>query len=402
MAVGGYNALAKALFEMTPEDIINQVTNSGLRGRGGASFPAGKKWIGLPPPDPVKYVVCNADEGDPGAFMDCSVMEGDPHRMIEGMIIAGIAVGAEVGYIRPCRVSPGRGQTDHSHRPGQTNSACWAKISLAAARTDLSLSRGAGAFVCGEGSAPNSIEGKRGIPRPKPPRLVERGVRQTHRPEQRRDLCQRPHDNREGRGLVPASAAGSPGTKTFSLTGNIKHTGLIEGPHGHHSAHHNLRYRRRPEEETVNSRPSDRRTFRRLPHRAASRPAPGLRFRQTGGSHHRLGGLVVMGEDTCMVEIARFFMNTKKESCGKCTTCRRAFPHPGDTGRITKGQGKMEDLDMMQELADTIKTCSLCGLGKTAPTPSFPPCAISGTRYVAHVRTRDAPPASARICASSA
>ena len=399
MAVGGYNALAKALFEMTPEDIINEVTNSGLRGRGGAGFPAGKKWTQVAelPADPVKYVVCNADEGDPGAFMDCSVMEGDPHRMIEGMIIAGIAVGAEVGYIYvraeyPQAVARLTIAIDQAREFGLLGE----NILGSGKNFDLSLSKGAGAFVCGEGSAlANSIEGKRGMPRPKPPRLVEKGV--FDRPTVLNNVetfANVPMIIEKGADwYTSVGTAGSPGTKTFSLTGNIKHTGLIEVPMG--TTLRTIIY-------DIGGGLKGDRKFKAV---QIGGPSGGCLTEQhldlpldfdsvkQAGAIIGSGGLVVMGEDTCMVEIARFFMNfTKKESCGKCTTCREGVPRiQAILERITKGQGKMEDLDMMQELADTIKTCSLCGLGKTAPNPVLSTMRYFKDEYVAHVQEKRCP-----------
>jgi len=398
IAVGGYQSLAKALFEMTPDEIVQTISDSNLRGRGGAGFPTGKKWeqVAALPADPVKYIVCNGDEGDPGAFMDRSVMEGDPHRMIEGMIIAAIAVGATQGYIYvraeyPLAVERLQKAIDDDMEYGILGDS----ILGSGKSFYLHISKGAGAFVCGEGSAlANSVEGKRGTPRPKPPRLVEKGV------------FDKPTvlNNVETFANVPViidkgadwfksiGTEGNSGTKAFALTGNIKHTGLIEVPMG----------------TTLREIVFDigggveHGEFKAV---QIGGPSGGCLTEQhldlpldfdsakKAGAIIGSGGLVVMGSDTCMVEIARFFMNfTKKESCGKCTTCREGVPRiQAILERITRGQGKMEDLDMMQELADTIKTCSLCGLGKTAPNPVLSTMRYFKDEYIAHVQEKRCP-----------
>ena len=398
IAVGGYQSLAKALFEMTPDEIVQTISDSNLRGRGGAGFPTGKKWeqVAALPADPVKYIVCNGDEGDPGAFMDRSVMEGDPHRMIEGMIIAAIAVGATQGYIYvraeyPLAVERLQKAIDDDMEYGILGDS----ILGSGKSFYLHISKGAGAFVCGEGSAlANSVEGKRGTPRPKPPRLVEKGV------------FDKPTvlNNVETFANVPViidkgadwfksiGTEGNSGTKAFALTGNIKHTGRIEVPRG----------------TTLREIVFDigggveHGEFKAV---QIGGPSGGCLTEQhldlpldfdsakKAGAIIGSGGLVVMGSDTCMVEIARFFMNfTKKESCGKCTTCREGVPRiQAILERITRGQGKMEDLDMMQELADTIKTCSLCGLGKTAPNPVLSTMRYFKDEYIAHVQEKRCP-----------
>ena len=399
IAAGGYNALCKALFEMTPEAIVEEVSASGLRGRGGAGFPAGKKWsqVAALPADPVKYVVCNADEGDPGAFMDCSVMEGDPHRMIEGMIICALAVGSEVGYIYVRAEYPQAvARLSLAIEQARAYGLLGENILGSGKNFDLSLSKGAGAFVCGEGSAlANSIEGKRGTPRPKPPRLVDKGV--FDRPTVLNNVetfANIPMIIEKGAAwYTSVGTEGSPGTKTFSLTGNIKHTGLIEVPMG--TTLRTIIY-------DIGGGLKEDRVFKAV---QIGGPSGGCLTEQhldlpldfdsvkQAGAIIGSGGLVVMGTDTCMVEIARFFMNfTKKESCGKCTTCREGVPRiQAILERITMGQGKMEDLDMMKELADTIKTCSLCGLGKTAPNPVLSTLKYFRDEYEAHIKEKRCP-----------
>ena len=403
-AVGGYSSLEKALFDMTPEEVVKEVSDSGLRGRGGAGFPTGKKWsqVAAHKDAPVKYIVCNGDEGDPGAFMDCSIMEGDPHRMLEGMIIAGIGCGAEQAYIYvraeyPNAVKRLSIAVEEAEKYGVLGD----DIFGSGKNFHIRISKGAGAFVCGEGSALTaSIEGGRGMPRTKPPRSVDHG------------LFEAPTslNNVETFANVPAiisngadwyKAIGtetSTGTKAFSLAGNIKNTGLIEVPMG----------------TTLREIIFDigggvkNGQFKAV---QIGGPSGGcltqehldlpLDFESTKkiGAIIGSGGLVVMGDDTCMVEIARFFMNfTKKESCGKCATCREGIPKiQAILERITHGGGTLEDIDMLQELAGVVKTCSLCGLGKTAPNPVLSTLKYFKDEYIAHVKDKKCP---AGVCRS--
>lgn len=399
IAVGGYSALARAVFEMKPDEIIEEISNSGLRGRGGAGFPAGKKWaqVAAHKDAPLKYVVCNADEGDPGAFMDCSVMEGDPHRMIEGMVIAAVAVGAEVGYIYvraeyPLAVARLTMAIEQANEMGFLGK----NILGSGKNFELRISKGAGAFVCGEGSAlTTSIEGKRGMPRTKPPRTVDNGLFD----------CPTVLNNVETYANVPMiimngsdwyskiGTEGSHGTKTFSLTGNIKHTGLIEVPMG--TTLREIVY-------DIGGGMKDGHEFKAVQIGGPSGGCLtkdhldlGLDFDSVKkvGAIIGSGGLVVMGEDTCMVEIARFFMNfTKKESCGKCTACREGVPQIQEVlERITRGEGVLEDLDLMQEIAETVKSCSLCGLGKTATNPVVSTMRYFKDEYISHVVDKRCP-----------
>ena len=403
IAEGGYTALEKALFDMTPDEIISEISESGLRGRGGAGFPTGKKWaqVAAHKDAPVKYIVCNGDEGDPGAFMDCSIMEGDPHRMIEGMIIAGIATGSEEGYIYvraeyPLAVE----RLKMAIADDEAHGLLGDNILGSGKNFRLRINRGAGAFVCGEGSALTaSIEGERGMPRTKPPRSVDRG------------LFDAPTslNNVETFANVPTiiergaawyrsiGTENSPGTKAFALTGNIKHTGLIEVPMG----------------TTLREIVFDigggvkNGKFKAV---QIGGPSGGclteehldlpLDFESTKkiGAIIGSGGLVVMGDDTCMVEIARFFMNfTKKESCGKCATCREGIPKiQAILERITHGSGTIEDIDMLQELSSVVKTCSLCGLGKTATNPVLSTLKYFKDEYIAHVVDKKCPAGACR------
>ncbi len=354
IAVGGYTALEKALFDMTPEEVVKEVSDSGLRGRGGAGFPTGKKWaqVAAHKDAPVKYIVCNGDEGDPGAFMDRSIMEGDPHRMIEGMIIAGIATGAEEGYIYvraeyPLAVE----RLKMAIADDEAHGILGENILGSGKNFRLHINRGAGAFVCGEGSALTaSIEGERGMPRTKPPRSVDKGLFDAPTSLNNVETFANvpPIIERGAAWYRGIGTETSTGTKAFALTGNIKHTGLIEVPMGT-----TLR------EIVFNIGGGVKNgVFKAV---QIGGPSGGclteehldmpLDFESTKkiGAIIGSGGLVVMGDDTCMVEIARFFMNfTKKESCGKCATCREGIPKiQAILERITHGEGKLEDIEML-------------------------------------------------------
>ena len=402
IAKGGYSGFERALFEMTDEQICRDIIDSGLRGRGGGGFPAGQKWDGARRQQAdKKYIVCNGDEGDPGAFMDRSIMEGNPHSVLEGMMIAGLAAGSDEGYIYvraeyPLAVSRLKTAIAKAQELGLLGD----DILGSGFNFHLHVNRGAGAFVCGEGSAlTSSIEGKRGMPRVKPPRTIEHG------------LWGKPTvlNNVETFANVPLiirngvdwyrhiGTEKSPGTKAFALTGNIKHTGLIEVPMG----------------TTLREIVFDigggvkNGKFKAV---QIGGPSGGclteehldlpLDFESTKkiGAIIGSGGLVVMGDDTCMVEIARFFMNfTKKESCGKCATCREGIPKiQAILERITHGSGTIEDIDMLQELSSVVKTCSLCGLGKTATNPVLSTLKYFKDEYIAHVVDKKCPAGACR------
>ena len=403
IAVGGYTALEKALFDMTPDEIIAEVSDSGLRGRGGAGFPTGKKWaqVAAHKDAPVKYIVCNGDEGDPGAFMDRSIMEGDPHRMIEGMIIAGIATGSEEGYIYvraeyPLAVE----RLKMAIADDEAHGILGENILGSGKNFRLHINRGAGAFVCGEGSALTaSIEGERGMPRTKPPRSVDRGLFDAPTSLNNVETFANvpPIIERGSAWYRSIGTETSTGTKAFALTGNIKHTGLIEVPMG----------------TTLREIVFDigggvkNGKFKAV---QIGGPSGGclteehldlpLDFESTKkiGASIGSGGLVVMGDDTCMGEIARFFMNfTKKESCGKCATCREGIPKiQAILERITHGSGTIEDIDMLQELSSVVKTCSLCGLGKTATNPVLSTLKYFKDEYIAHIVDKKCPAGACR------
>ncbi|MGN1377868.1 MAG: NADH-quinone oxidoreductase subunit NuoF [Dorea sp.] len=392
LAVGAYEAFEKALFEMTPEAVVQTISDSKLRGRGGAGFPTGRKWSQVAgQKEKVRYVVCNGDEGDPGAFMDRSVMEGDPHRMIEGMMIAAYAVQASEGYIYV------RAEYPLAVRRLQIAIAQAEEYGILGDHilgTDFSfhlhINRGAGAFVCGEGSALTaSIEGKRGMPRVKPPRTVEKG------------LWAKPTvlNNVETYANVPMiikngaawfcgiGTTESPGTKAFALTGNVKNTGLIEVPMG--ITLKEIIY-------DIGGGIKNQKAFKAV---QIGGPSGGclteaqLDSRMDFDSLTKIGamigsgGLVVMDEDTCMVEVARFFMNfTQRESCGKCVPCREGTKRMLEIlERIVEGNGQMGDLDELEELADMIENTALCGLGKSAPKPVISTIHAFRTEYEEHI-----------------
>ena len=394
IAKGGYSGFEKALFEMNGEEICKTITDSGLRGRGGGGFPAGRKWEGArKQTSPKKYVVCNGDEGDPGAFMDRSIMEGNPHSVLEGMMIAGVAAGAHEGYIYvraeyPLAVSRLKTAIAKAEEFGLLGE----DIMGSGFDFRLHVNQGAGAFVCGEGSALTaSIEGKRGMPRTKPPRTVEHGL--WAKPTILNNVetfANVPGIIRQGSGWYRAiGTEKSPGTKAFALTGNVNNTGLIEVPMGT--------------------------TIREVVFDIGGGIRDGKKFKavQIGGpsggcacaSEEHLdlpldfdslkkigamigsGGLVVMDEDTCMVETARFFMSfTQNESCGKCVPCREGTKRMLEIlDRIVANEGSLEDLDLLEELAEDITNTALCGLGQSACKPVVSTLRYFRNEYLAHV-----------------
>ena len=391
-AIGGYSALEKALFDMTPDEIITEIDSSNLRGRGGGGFPTGKKWSQVRRQrEPEKYIVCNGDEGDPGAFMDRSIMEGDPHKMLEGMIIAGIACGAHNGYIYvraeyPLAIERLQNAIDQMYECGILGK----NILGSGFDFDMHINRGAGAFVCGEGSALTaSIEGNRGMPRVKPPRTVEQG------------LFAKPtvlNNVETFANVAPIIVNGadwyrsigpekSPGTKAFALTGNVVNTGLIEIPMG---------TKLREVIYDIGGGIRDGKSFKAV---QIGGPSGGCLIEtnlelsldfdslKKVGAMIGSGGLVVMDENTCMVEVARFFMNfTQNESCGKCVPCREGTKRMLEIlERIVAGKGKLEDIDLLLELADTISSTALCGLGKTAAFPVVSTIKNFRDEYVRHI-----------------
>ncbi len=404
IAMDGYAALGKVLTEMTPEDVIKVVSDSGLRGRGGGGFPTGRKWaLAAPNKADQEYVVCNADEGDPGAFMDRSILEGDPHCIIEAMAICGYAVGATKGYVYvraeyPIAVTRLQKAIDDAKAYGLLGK----NIFDSGFDFDLEIRLGAGAFVCGEETAlMTSIEGNRGEPRPRPPYPAVKG------------LFGKPtvENNVETFANIPQiilngaewfSSMGterSKGTKVFALGGKIKHTGLVEIPMGV--------------------------TLDTIINEIGGGIPGGKKFKaaQTGGpsggcipaslintevDYDNLvalgcmmgsGGLNVMDEDNCMVDMAKFFLEfTVDESCGKCTPCRVGTKRLLEIlDKITDGKGTLEDIDKLEELCNYIKANSLCGLGQTAPNPVLATLKFFRDEYIAHVVDKKCP---AGVCKS--
>ena len=398
IAVGGYEALAKAVTTMSPEDVIEEIKKSGLRGRGGGGFPTGMKWqFAKASVSDKKYVICNADEGDPGAFMDRSVLEGDPHKILEGMAVCGYAIGADEGYIYvraeyPLAIKRLRIAIEQAEAMGLLGE----NIFGSGFSFKLHIKEGAGAFVCGEETAlMASIEGKRGMPRPRPPFPAVAG------------LWGKPTNinNVETFGNVAAIITNgadwyagfgtekSKGTKVFALTGKINNTGLAEVPMGI--------------------------TMREIIYDIGGGINGGKKFKavQIGGpsggclpesmldlsiDYDSLtaagammgsGGLVVKDEDTCMVDVAKFFLNfTQSESCGKCTPCREGTKRMLEVlTRITEGQGREGDIELLEELARNIKETALCGLGQTAPNPVLSTLKYFRHEYEAHIKEKRCP-----------
>jgi NADH-quinone oxidoreductase subunit F len=398
LSIGGYEAFEKALFDLDAEAIINEITASNLRGRGGGGFPTGKKWAQVKrQKTDRKYIVCNGDEGDPGAFMDRSIMEGDPHRMLEGMMIAGIASGASDGYIYvraeyPMAVSRLQNAIDQALEYGLLGE----NILGSGFNFQIQINRGAGAFVCGEGSALTaSIEGKRGMPRVKPPRTVEQGL------FAKPTVLNNVETFANVPGIILNGAAGykrlgpanSPGTKAFALTGNIKNTGLIEVPMG--TTLREIIF-------DIGGGMRDGAEFKAV---QIGGPSGGCLTREhldlpldfdslkKVGAMIGSGGLVVMDSNTCMVEVARFFMHfTQNESCGKCVPCREGTKRMLEIlERIVAGEGQAGDLELLLDLADNISATALCGLGKTAALPVVSTIKSFRAEYEAHIIAKRCP-----------
>ena len=398
IAMDGYAALGKALTEMTPEQVIKEVMDSGLRGRGGGGFPTGLKWsFTAKNQADQKYVVCNADEGDPGAFMDRSVLEGDPHCIIEAMAICGYATGASEGYVYvraeyPIAVQRLTKAINDAREYGLLGK----NIFDSGFDFDLFIRLGAGAFVCGEETAlMTSIEGNRGEPRPRPPYPAVKGLFGKPTTENNVEtFANIPQIILKGASFFNSMGTEkSKGTKVFALGGKINNTGLVEVPMGT--------------------------TLRQIVEDIGGGIPNGKKFKaaQTGGpsggcipasmldieiDYDNLvaqgammgsGGLIVMDEDTCMVDIAKFFLNfTVDESCGKCTPCRVGTRRLYEMlEKITNGQGTLEDLDKMEALCHYIKDNSLCGLGQTAPNPVLSTYARFKDEYIAHVVDKKCP-----------
>ena len=398
VAVRGYEALANVIEAGNPDAVIDEIEKSGLRGRGGGGFPTGRKWRFTAANKGGKsYVVCNGDEGDPGAFMDRSIMEGDPHKLIEGMAIAAYAIGADEGYIYVRAEYPlAIKRLRKAIADAEAKNFLGKNIMGSDFSFDLHIKEGAGAFVCGEETALiASIEGERGMPRPKPPFPANKG------------LFGRPTliNNVETLANIPVimlhgaewfaqmGTETSKGTKTFALTGDVNNTGLIEIPMGT-----TLR-------EIVFDIGGGMRDGKKFKAVQIGGPSGGCLTEEhldipmdydnliKAGAMVGSGGLVVMSDKTCIVEVARFFMNfTQNESCGKCVPCREGTKNMlAILQRIVDGKGTMEDLDTLEELAKDVKEGSLCGLGKTAPNPVLSTLKYFRDEYIAHIKDKKCP-----------
>ncbi len=398
IAVRGYEALANVIAENNPDAVIETIEKSGLRGRGGGGFPTGRKWRFTAANRGGKsYVVCNGDEGDPGAFMDRSVMEGDPHKLLEGIAIAAFAIGADEAYIYVRAEYPlaikrlRKAIKDAEERHYLGKNILGSDFNL-----EIHIKEGAGAFVCGEETALiASIEGERGMPRPKPPFPANKG------------LFGRPTliNNVETLANVPVimlkgadwfasmGTETSKGTKTFALTGEVNNTGLIEVPMGT-----TLR-------EIIFDIGGGVRNGKKFKAVQIGGPSGGCLTEEhldipmdydnliKAGAMVGSGGLVVMAEDTCIVEVARFFMNfTQHESCGKCVPCREGTKNMLKIlEKIVAGKGEMSDIDLLEDLAQAVKDGSLCGLGKTAPNPVLSTLKYFKDEYIAHIKDKKCP-----------
>ncbi len=395
IARGGYQALAKALFEMTSEQVVDEVEKSGLRGRGGAGFPTGRKWrFARGAPGDVKYIICNGDEGDPGAFMDRSVMEGNPHAVLEGMLIGAYGIGATHGFIYvraeyPLAVKHLQLAIERARAAGLLGD----DILGSGFSFDIEIYQGAGAFVCGEETALiASIEGRRGMPRPRPPFPANKG------------LWGKPTNinNVETWANVPLIIANgaewyasmgtktTKGTKIFALAGKVNNTGLVEVEMGT-----TLR-------EVIFGIGGGVPKGRKFKAVQIGGPSGGCLTEEhldlpmdyeslTGaGAIMGSGGMIVMDDTTCMVDVARYFLSfTQEESCGKCTPCRLGTKRMLEIlERICRGEGKMEDIELLEETARIVKDASLCGLGQTAPNPVLTTIRYFHHEYEEHIKDR--------------
>ena len=392
IAIGGYTALEKALFDMSGDDIVKTVKDSNLRGRGGAGFPAGIKWETVRKTQAdQKYILCNGDEGDPGAFMDRSIMEGDPHRVLEGMMIAGVATGATKGYIYVRAEYPmAVARLKNAIKQAEEFGLLGENILGTGFNFTIHINRGAGAFVCGEETALiASIEGERGFPRVRPPLTVIKGLfGKPTVPNNVETYANVPSIiNRGAEWFCSIGSGKNTGTKAFALTGNIENTGLIEVPMGT-----TLR-------EVIYDIGGGCRGGAEFKAVQIGGPSGGCLTREhldlpldydslkSVGAIIGSGGLVVMDEHTCMVEVARFFMHfTQNESCGKCVPCREGTKRMLEIlERIVSGKGREGDIELLSELADMIVSTALCGLGKTAPNPVISTIKNFRDEYEAHI-----------------
>ncbi len=398
IAVGGYGALAKALTAMTPEQVLAQVERSGLRGRGGGGFPTARKWRSCRnAPGQPKYVICNGDEGDPGAFMDRSIMEGNPHAILEGMALGAYAIGSSQGYIYvrneyPLAVKHLRGAIEDARAAGLLGQ----DILGTGFSFDIRINRGGGAFVCGESTAlMASLEGRPGEPRAKYVHTVESGLRE--KPTNLNNVETWANVpaiiNRGGEWFASIGTEKSKGTKVFSLVGKVENTGLVEVPMG-------ITLRRIIEE--IGGGVPDGKAFKAVQTGGPSGGCIPAEHLDTAvdfdeltelGSMMGSGGMIVMDEDTCMVNVARYFLNfLNAESCGKCTPCREGLAQMlAILDRITHGEGRQGDIDRLEQLADLLEGTALCALGKTAANPVLSTIRYFRDEYDAHILQQRCP-----------
>jgi len=395
IAASGYEALLNAVANRTPDDVVQEVIRSGLRGRGGGGYPTGLKWsMVAKAPGPQKYVICNADEGDPGAFMDRSVLESDPHRVLEGMAIAAYAVGATKGYIYcraeyPLAVKRLRIAIRQAERMGLLGK----RIGDSDFGFEIEIRLGAGAFVCGEETALiASVEGRRGVPRPRPPFPAYSGLSRSatliNNVETFANIA--PILRNGGAWYASIGTEKSKGTKVFALVGDVNNTGLIEVPMG---------IKLRDLVFTLGGGMVGNHRFKAV---QTGGPSGGCIPEQfldmsvdyeslmAAGSIMGSGGMIVMDDTACMVDVAKFFMDfTRDESCGKCIPCRVGTTQlHGILERIAEGRGRMEDLDTLERLGRMVKRTALCGLGQTAPNPVSSTLRYFRHEYEQHIRTR--------------
>lgn len=394
----GYEGLAKVLLEMTPEQVVEEMKKTGLRGRGGGGFPTGMKWMFCAKsPGPKKYVICNADEGDPGAFMDRSLLEGDPHRILEGMAICAYAIGSDEGYIY-CRAEYPLAIKRLKQAIAQAEEAglLGEKILGTDFNFTLHIKEGAGAFVCGEETAlMASIEGKRGMPRPRPPFPAVKGL--WDKPSNINNVetfANVPYIFRVGaEEYAKLGTEKSKGTKVFALTGKINNTGLAEVPMG---------ITMREIIFDIGGGIMGGKKFKAvqiggpsggcIPEELLDTPVD-YDSLIAAGAMMGSGGLVVMDEETCMVDVAKFFLNfTQSESCGKCTPCREGTKRMLEMlTAITEGNGKEGDIEKLERLAKSIKAGALCALGQTAPNPILSTLRYFRDEYEAHIFEKRCP-----------
>jgi len=400
LASGGYQALRKVLFNMSPEEVIEEIRRSGLRGRGGAGFPTGRKWeFCHDASGSAKYVICNADEGDPGAFMDRSILEADPHAVLEGLTIAAYAIGANEGYIYvraeyPLAVSRLVTALDQARERGFSGQ----DVLGSGFSFNAHIKEGAGAFVCGEETALiASIESRRGMPRPRPPFPAQSGL--DGKPtiiNNVKTLASVPIIIERGaEWFASIGTEKSKGTAVFALTGKIANSGLVEVPMGTRLAH--IIYEIGggiPRGKQLKAVQTGGPSGGCIPARLIDSPVD-YETLASLGSIMGSGGMVVMDEATCMVEIARYFLSfTQAESCGKCTPCRLGTRQMLEIlTRITEGKGRDDDIDALLTIATTVKECSLCGLGQTSPNPVLSTINYFREEYEAHIKEKKCPAA---------